>query len=284
MYVINVINISGGCGKSTTTTNLASSFAKKGYRTLCIDADGQASATDNLADVGVSLSYKELQTLDDMIAPDNSNFFSVLADNLCEEMNRDLSRVLKRPKTIRSAILKTGIENLDLLPASLDLINSSKDLTDDMTRSAVNRLEDAFREIESDYDFVFIDNSPSQNIVSTNTMLVSDFNIIPIKIDRKSIKGMLLTLQSLQTIMENNDRDYDFKILFTMKNRNKNDDKTIEWFKSHIPDLIFDTVIPYQAKPNSDASLMNKLVIDSDSNVGNTYKKLCEELLSIVGR
>ena len=43
--ILAVANEKGGCGKTTTTMNLAGGLTKAGYRVLVVDADPQASAT-----------------------------------------------------------------------------------------------------------------------------------------------------------------------------------------------------------------------------------------------
>jgi chromosome partitioning protein len=45
---IAVVNQKGGCGKTTTVTNLAGCLAEEGQRVLVIDMDPQAHATIGL--------------------------------------------------------------------------------------------------------------------------------------------------------------------------------------------------------------------------------------------
>ena len=45
MRVIAIVNQKGGCGKTTTTVNLAGALAADGYRVLIVDMDPQAHAT-----------------------------------------------------------------------------------------------------------------------------------------------------------------------------------------------------------------------------------------------
>lgn len=279
--IINISNVSGGVGKSTTAIELATYFGITEYRVLLVDADMQASATDCIGTNGQTLNLKELNLLDEKIE-NGQNFINVLDKYLIENVADDLCEVLEDPDSIKDVIVKTNHHNVDLLPASIRLCQADKNLSDDITRSAVDRLVYAFENVQDEYDFIIIDNSPAQTLVSTNTLLASDLNIVPVKMDKKSIKGMIISLKNTISIMKRNKKNVDLKVLFTMvSKRGRTEKDIIPWFRKHMKDMIFETVIPYQKKPTQDASMMNKQVVFTDTNVGNAYKALGEEVLAL---
>ena len=61
--VINVSNVSGGVGKSTTAIELATYFGMNGHKALVVDADMQASATDCIGAKGAPFTEKELSVM-----------------------------------------------------------------------------------------------------------------------------------------------------------------------------------------------------------------------------
>lgn len=280
--IINISNVSGGVGKSTTAIELATYFGMQGKKVLIVDADMQASATDCIGAKGQPLTIKELQTMDEKIES-GTNFINVLDECLIENVASDLCEVLDDPDMIEDVIVPTEHMNVSLLPASIRLCQADKNLSDDRTRSAVDRLVCAFENVQDRYDYILIDNSPAQTLVSTNTLLASDLNIIPVKLDRKSIKGMIVSLKNTITIAKRNKKNVDLKVLFTMVSpRGKIEKNLIPWFRKHMDDMIFQTIIPYQKKPTQDASMMNRQVVLTNTNVGNAYKSLGEEIIALL--
>lgn len=280
--IINISNVSGGVGKSTTAIELATYFGMQGKKVLIVDADMQASATDCIGAKGQPLTIKELQAMDEKIES-GTNFINVLDECLIENVASDLCEVLDDPDMIEDVIVPTEHMNVSLLPASIRLCQADKNLSDDRTRSAVDRLVCAFENVQDRYDYILIDNSPAQTLVSTNTLLASDLNIIPVKLDRKSIKGMIVSLKNTITIAKRNKKNVDLKVLFTMVSpRGKTEKNLIPWFRKYMDDMIFQTIIPYQKKPTQDASMMNRQVVLTNTNVGNAYKSLGEEIIALL--
>lgn len=252
-------------------------------KAIVINADMQASATDSIGYKGSPLTQKELIQMDKRIQQ-GQHFLNVLNECLVENVSNDLCEVLDEPELIQEIIIQTNLKNVSLLPASIRLCQADKNLSDDITRSAVSRLEEALEYVKNQYDFVLIDNSPAQTLVSTNTLLASDLNIVPVKLDRKSLKGMIISLKNTLSIMKRNKKNIDLRVLFTMvPARGKTERELIPWFRSHLGNMIFKIVIPYQKKPAQDASMLNKQVVNTNTNIGSAYRALGEEILKEYG-
>jgi chromosome partitioning protein len=180
--VISVINLKGGVAKTTTTVALAETLAARfGKRVLVIDLDPQTNATTMLIGEDrwkvLNAAGHTLATLfKDALNPQNKAF--------------DLDRTLQRGVSDVQ-----GVERVDLLPSSLDLIDVQDRLAGapmgqfysvtptDLLRLAVKaRLED--------YDLVLIDCPPNLGIITLNGLRISEGYIIPTVPDVLSTYGI----------------------------------------------------------------------------------------------
>lgn len=150
---IAITNQKGGVGKTTSAVNIAAVLRKRGKRTLLIDLDPQASATDTYG-----AKSEDVATAYDLF------------------VNRDTSDEL--------------IQNTaqgDIIAGDILLADADKQITG---VGAPYILKECIANFESRYDFIIIDTPPSLNILLTNALTVADEIIIPVCADRYSIKGL----------------------------------------------------------------------------------------------
>lgn len=160
--IVSFFNVKGGVGKTTLTILSAIALSKEGSKVLIIDADTQANLTQFL--------YK--------VSHSDKTMFDGLADNLnAEEL------IIKSPCE--------RYKNIDIIPSDLSLSVLSEYLT-----TKTNREKSVWRWFKSnvnalkDYDYIFVDLSPSYDLIARNFMLCSDSIITPIAYqDIASIRG-----------------------------------------------------------------------------------------------
>ena len=175
MKIVSFFNVKGGVGKTTLTILTSMALSKEGRRVLIIDADTQANLTQFV--------YK--------VTHNDKTMFHGLADNLlAEEM------------VIESPMEK--YKNIDIIPSDLSLSVLSEYLT-----TKVNREKSVWRWFKNNvgflrkYDYIFIDLSPSYDLVARNFMIVSDSIITPIAYqDIASIRGCELFYQKYNKDLE----------------------------------------------------------------------------------
>jgi len=248
MKTISIYNIKGGVSKTTTAINLASILASNGYKTLLIDNAPQSNATTS-----IGLHAGEIPSI-------------------LEVMSKEVE--------IKDAIVETKIENLYLLPSHIRYITG-----DNVIGSHAVRLIRALEKVQDNYDFCIIDNDPSVNIVSTNSLVASDYVIIPLRIDKFALDGFGYLLDTIKSIQE----DYNpslkiLGVLLTQYEKNTNVMKSIKSdLESKLGNIIFDTVIRKNIKLVEAPFYGEPIYIyDANSNGTEDYVALTMEVLKRV--
>ena len=167
MRVITVSNFKGGVGKTTTAVNLAALCARHGKRTLLVDLDPQASATDYFGLYGQA------------------------------EAGANVIDLLYGGMGVEEAAYSTGTEKLRVVPATLALINQNELLL------AEQSLRFALDDAEGDYDVVVIDTAPSaKQLVLCAYVATSGRGdvVIPVKLDSTVMRGTASAVDSLRLV------------------------------------------------------------------------------------
>ena len=167
MRTIVITNQKGGCGKTTTSVNLAAALAQMGHRVLIVDLDPQAHAT-------LGLGY----------APDtlNKTIYHSLA-------NKQLA--------ISKVIVNTKVKGLDLVPSNILLAKAQTELNVESRKEYI--LADRLKTVGGKYDFCVIDCPPSLGLLTYNALVASTDVIVPVQVHYYALEGLKQLLETVKT-------------------------------------------------------------------------------------
>ena len=248
--IISFTNQKGGVGKTTTCVNLSAYLAVMGQKILIIDLDPQGNATS-----GVGIEKKKgLKTIYDLI------------DNEC---------------SVEEAIVKTQIENLDLIPSTVDLAAAEISLVSKSDREHI--LKNLLENVRDSYDFIMIDCQPSLGLLTINALTASDSVIIPMQCEFYPLDGLTQLMNTIRLVKLHLNPDLDIEgVVRTMKDNRSNlinqvSQEIIRFFKSKV----YETYIPRNIRLAEAPSHGLPIVLyDPSSKGAEAYLSLAEEFLN----
>lgn len=250
MKKISIINLKGGVAKTMSAINMAHILAtvhKK--RVLIIDLDKQGNTTK-------------------LFDKHNKGEYSVadLITNRC---------------SINEAILKTDYENLDLIPANMDLIEANFKVMLDVSIPQQFRLKKHLDEIEEEYDYCIIDNPPDINASVINALVASDDVLIPIKVDKFAFDGMKELITQINNAKISNPNLKIKGCFVTLFNKNDVNIQGEELLRNNKEYKMFNTHIRRTVKAD-ESTFANVPILEYSKRCGaaKDYKALVEEYLS----
>ncbi|MCP3962836.1 MAG: ParA family protein [bacterium] len=175
-----VFNRKGGVGKSTIVCNLAAVSAARGNKTLVVDLDPQANATDYL--LGREAAEAK---------PGVPGFFE---ENLGFHLLSSSSR---------SWVHATPFEDLHVMPADRSLAELHAKLE---SRYKIYKLRDLLRRLD-DFDAVYIDTPPAVNFYTMSALIAADSCLIPFDCDEFSRRALYQLLGTVREVRDDHNPD-----------------------------------------------------------------------------
>jgi len=249
--VIATFNQKGGVGKTTTNVNLSACIAEEGRRVLVIDIDPQGNTTS-----GFGIDKDELEcTIYDLLI---------------------------RGEDISKCILPTSVENLFLIPSSVQLAGAEIELIEVEDRE--KRLKQIVDPIKEDYDYIFIDCPPSLGLLALNSLTAADSVLIPIQCEYYALEGVSQLMKTIQMVQENLNPDLEIQgvVLSMFDGRTNLSIQVVDEVKKFFKGKVYTVIIPRNVRlAEAPSHGLPIIQYDPKSRGAEAYKELSNEFLEL---
>ncbi len=248
--IIAIANQKGGVGKTTTAINLSSCLAEKGKKVLAVDMDPQGNMTSGL---GVDKNVIE-DTIYDLIIGES---------------------------TIKEVLKENIMENLDIIPANIDLSAAEIELIDVEEKEYIVR--NIIQEIKDEYDYIIIDCPPSLSMLTINAMTTATSVLVPIQCEYYALEGLSQLIHTVDLVKSRLNPELEIEgVVFTMYDARTNLSlQVVENVKDNLHQNIYKTIIPRNirlAEAPSYGIPINQY--DPKSAGSESYMRLAEEVIN----
>ena len=239
---IAIFNQKGGVGKTTTNINLAACLAIRGKKVLILDIDPQGNTTS-----GIGVRKRNLK----------DTIYNILVDKDYDP---------------RKAIIKTSVNNLDLIPASVDLAGAEVELVSVDGRE--NALKEGLDKIKGGYDYIFIDCPPS----------AVDSVLVPIQCEFYALEGVSQLVSTIELVKKSLNPKLEIQgvILSMFDGRTNLSLQVVQEVKRYFGNKVYSTVIPRNVRLAEAPSYgMPITEYDPKSKGAEAYGDFADEFLEL---
>lgn len=249
--IIAIANQKGGVAKTTTAVNLGAWLSLMGQRVLLVDTDPQGNASTG---VGVDKDGVE------------NCIYDIIINGL----------------PVQEVIIPSAVENLDLIPATIELAGAEIELVGVVDREKI--LKKALTEIKKNYDFIFIDCPPSLGLLTLNALTAADSLIIPIQCEYYALEGLSQLMNTFKMVQQHLNKDLVLEgVLLTMFDGRTNlAIQVVDEVKKHFREKVYGAIVPRNVRL-SEAPSHGKpvMVYDRRSRGAEVYHDLAKEVMGI---
>ena len=247
--VIAIANQKGGVGKTTTAVNLAACLAQKGRKVLMLDEDPQGNATS-----GLGFDKRDIK--------------KCVYDTLINDV------------PMKDVLLHSDYENLDVIPATIQLAGAEIELVSLINREG--RLKNALERVKHDYDYVLIDCPPSLGLLTINALTAANSVLVPIQCEFYALEGVSQLMNTIKLVQRNLNPALKLEgVLMTMFDQRTNlSSDVVGEVRKYFNTKMYNTIIPRNVRLSEAPSHGQPVIVyDPKSKGAQVYSELAQEVL-----
>ena len=248
--VIAMCNQKGGVGKTTSSINIGGALSQYGRRVLIVDFDPQGAAT-----VGLGINANAVE----------DTVYTALFNPRMD---------------VHSVIHHTDFENLDIMPANIDLSAAEVQLVTEVGREQV--LAGVLRQVKDEYDVIIIDCQPSLGLLTVNALTAADGVIIPVAAEFFALRGVALLMQSIEKVQSRINPSLEvYGVLVTMYTRTLHCEEVLQRIYEAFQGKVFHSVISRSIKlPDSTVAAAPITIYAPSHKTAEEYREVARELIA----